>query len=233
MKSKQPRKQRKLYFNAPLHKRRKMLAAHLTENLLLKYDRRNIPVVKGDTVKVMRGSFRGHEDKVAGVNLKRQVVEIEGITTVKADGTKVARTIHPSNLLITKLNLTDKWRRNKLEKGLSEVTKKEIEKEAEEQIKELEKIEAEEKAKAEELEKETEPIQEEKQKEEPKKAKTKEAPKKTEETPKAKTETKKDEVKKEKPTTAKKTEAKKIEKPKSKNVKKTSKKSTKKSEGEK
>lgn len=234
MKSKQPRKQRKLYFNAPLHKRRKMLAAHLTENLLLKYDRRNIPVVKGDTVKVMRGSFRGHEDKVAGVNLKRQVVEIEGITTVKADGTKVARTIHPSNLLITKLNLTDKWRRNKLEKGLSEVTKKEIEKEAEEQIKELEKIEAEEKAKAEELEKETEPIQEEKQKEEPKKAtKTEESPKKTEETPKAKTETKKDEVKKGKPTTAKKTEAKKIEKPKSKNVKKTSKKSTKKSEGEK
>jgi len=158
MNSKQPRKQRKMHFNAPLHKKRKMLASHLAENLLLKYDRRNTTVVKGDTVKVMRGSFRGHEDKVASVNLKKQIVEVEGITTVKADGTKVAKPIHPSNLLITKLNLTDKWRRNKLEKGLSEVTKKEIEKEAEEQIKEQERIESEEKTRA---EKEEEEIKEE------------------------------------------------------------------------
>jgi large subunit ribosomal protein L24 len=104
MKSSQPRKQRKMLYNASLHKKRKHLAAHLTENLLLKYDKRSVAVVKGDTVKVMRGSFRGHEDKVAKVHVKKQNIEVEGITTVKADGTKIARQIHPSNVLSTKLN---------------------------------------------------------------------------------------------------------------------------------
>jgi len=138
MKSIRPGKQRKELFNAPLHKKRKWIASHLEENLLLKYDRRSIPVVKGDTVKVMRGSFKGHEDKIAHVNIKKRYVEIEGLTTTKADGKKIARPLHASNLLITKLNLTDKWRRKKLEKGLSEEAKKEIEKEAEQQLKQKE-----------------------------------------------------------------------------------------------
>src|SRR4030042_6659398 len=116
MKSTMPRKQRKELFNAPLHKKRKWVASHLEENLLLKYDRRSIPVIKGDTVKVMRGSFKGHEDKISHVNVKDQYVEIEGVTMVKAKGQKIAKPIHASNLLITKLNLTDTWRRKKLEK---------------------------------------------------------------------------------------------------------------------
>ena len=138
MKSIKSRKQRKELFNAPIHKKRKWISAHLEENLLLKYDKRAIPIVKGDTVKVMRGSFKGHEDKVAHVSVKKRCVEIEGLTMTKADGKKIAKPMHSSNLLITKLNLTDKWRRKKLERGLSEETKKEIEKEAEDQIKEVE-----------------------------------------------------------------------------------------------
>lgn len=143
MRTTKPGKQRKMFFNAPLHKKRKWIAAHLEESLLLKYDRRSLPVVKGDTVRVMRGSFKGHEDKVVRVNVKKGYLEIEGITMSKADGNKIAKPIHPSNVMITKLNLTDRWRRAKLEKGLSEETKKEIEKEAEEQLREAE-IEAEE-----------------------------------------------------------------------------------------
>lgn len=149
MKSIKSRKQRKELFNAPLHKRRKWISTHLEENLLLKYDKRSVPVVKGDTVRVMRGSFKGHEDKVVQVNIKRRQVEIEGMTMTKADNKKIAKPIHASNLIITKLNLTDKWRRSKLESNLSEETKKEIEKEAKEQIKE---VVEEEKRKAEEME---------------------------------------------------------------------------------
>ncbi len=134
--SMKPSKQRKEMFNAPLHKKRKWVGAHLEENLLLKYDKRAVPVVKGDTVRVMRGSFKGHEDKIVKVNLKKRSIEIEGITMSKADGNKIAKPIHPSNVMIIKLNLTDKWRRQKLERGLSEDTKKEIEEEAEKQIKE-------------------------------------------------------------------------------------------------
>jgi len=152
MKSIKPRKQRYMLYNAPLHKKRKWISSHLAENLLLKYDRRSLPVVKGDTIKVMRGNYRGHEDKISKVNVRDQTVEIEGVTITTAKGTKIAKPIHASTLLITKLNLTDKWRRQKLESGLSETTKKEIEKEAAEQLKihEAEKKAEEEAAKAEE-----------------------------------------------------------------------------------
>ncbi len=141
-----------MLYNAPLHKKRKWISSHLAENLLLKYDRRSLPVVKGDTVKVMRGNYRGHEDKISKVNVRDQTVEIEGVTITTAKGTKIAKPIHASTLLITKLNVTDKWRRQKLESGLSETTKKEIEKEAAEQLKarEAEQKAEEEAAKAEE-----------------------------------------------------------------------------------
>jgi large subunit ribosomal protein L24 len=139
MKSIKSRKQRKEYFNAPLHKKRKWISSHMDENLLLKYDRRSMPLVKDDTVKVMRGSYKGHEGKVTRINQRRRQVEVEGLVMTKADGKKIAKPIHASNLLITKLNLIDRWRRKKLEKNLSDELKKEIEKEAEEQIIETEK----------------------------------------------------------------------------------------------
>jgi large subunit ribosomal protein L24 len=138
MKSLKSRKQRKEYFNAPLHKKRKWISSHLEENLLLKYDKRRVTLVEGDNVKIMRGSFKGHEGKITNVNQRRRFVEVEGLVMTKADGKKIPKPIHASNLLITKLNLTDKWRRDKLERTLSDDVKKEIEKEAEKQIIETE-----------------------------------------------------------------------------------------------
>src|SRR5688500_6257764 len=112
--SSQPRKQRYARYNAPLHIRRKQIASHLSETLILRYNRRAVPVVKGDVVRVMRGAFRGHEDKIASVDLKLRKVTVEGVTITKADGKKKARPVDPSNLLITKLHLTDKLRRERL-----------------------------------------------------------------------------------------------------------------------
>jgi ribosomal protein L24 len=113
----------------------------------------------------MRGNYRGHEDKISKVNVRDQTVEIEGVTITTAKGTKIAKPIHASTLLIIKLNITDKWRRRKLESGLSETTKKEIEKEAAQQLKiyEAEQKAKEEAAKTEEKQKEEtkEPLREE------------------------------------------------------------------------
>ena len=153
----QPRKQRKFLYNAPLHKKRKWVSAHIAEDLILKYRRRSLPVVRGDTVKIMRGEFKGTIGKVRRVNTKKGSIEIEGVTITKVDGKKVSRPVHASNVLITKLNLTDPWRRRKLEEGLPEEVKEEIEKEAEEQIKIIE----EEKEREEEVEETKEEIKEE------------------------------------------------------------------------
>jgi large subunit ribosomal protein L24 len=204
MTSIKPRKQRYMCYNAPLHKKRKWISSHLAENLLLKYDRRSLPVVKGDTVKVMRGNYRGHEDKISKVNVRDQTVEIEGVTITTAKGTKIAKPIHASALLITKLNITDRWRRQKLESGLSETTKKEIEKEAAEQLEihEAEQKEKEEAAKAEEkLKEETKkPLKEEITSETPEEVAETVAEEKI---PKEKVETKSSKPSKKKPATKK------------------------------
>ena len=232
-----PRKQRKEIYNAPFHKKRKWISSHLEENLLLKYDKRAVSVVKGDTVRVMRGSFRGHEDKVAHVNVNKRNIEIEGITMSKADGNKIAKPLHASNVKIIKLNLTDKWRRKKLERGLSEETKKEIEKEAEDQIKEVEeerKKEEEEKAleeKEEDIEEPEKPEEAEKPEEKPKPKKPKAEEKKVEKKPAPKTKPKKEKPKAKKKTTAPKKPSEKKETPaKKKTVKKAPAKTTKKKE---
>ncbi|MCK4366895.1 MAG: 60S ribosomal protein L26, partial [Thermoplasmata archaeon] len=40
---------------------------------------------------------------------------IEGLTRKKADGTQIGKKIHPSNLIITKLDLSDPMRRERFE----------------------------------------------------------------------------------------------------------------------
>ncbi|MBU1159077.1 MAG: 50S ribosomal protein L24 [Candidatus Thermoplasmatota archaeon] len=110
-------KQRKARANAPLHKKRRMVAAHLSSTLMSEYNVRSLTVKRGDTVKVVRGpeGVKGVESKVASVDLNECKIIIENITIAKADGTQKPRAIDPSNVLITKLDLSDPWRKRKLD----------------------------------------------------------------------------------------------------------------------
>lgn len=108
--SKRPSKQRKYAFNAPIHIKRKLLGVNLSKELRKKYGRRNIPAVKGDTVKIMNGKFKKKTGKIIEVFTKMGKVTIEGIQVKKQDGSKANIKLHPSNLQITELNLNDKKR---------------------------------------------------------------------------------------------------------------------------
>ncbi|MDT7858452.1 MAG: 50S ribosomal protein L24 [Candidatus Aenigmarchaeota archaeon] len=116
-KSKKPRKQRKFLYNAPLHIRRKMISAHLSKELRKKYKRRSIPLRKGDEVKVMRGEFKGTIGKIVRIDTKEYKVYIDTVKKKRSIGTEYLVPIHPSNLLITNLNLEDKYRIKMLERG--------------------------------------------------------------------------------------------------------------------
>lgn len=111
-----PSKQRKTLFQAPDHIRYKQFAALLSPDLRKTYMVRNVPVRRGDTVRVMRGDRKGFEGKVSRVDRKNYRIYIEGLTREKVDGTTVFVPVHPSKVLITKLNLDDKWRRKILER---------------------------------------------------------------------------------------------------------------------
>ncbi len=112
--SSKPSKQRKFLRTAPIHKRRKIMSAHLSMDLRLKYNRRSFPIRSGDVVQVVRGDYKGMEGKVVKVNHKDYRITVEGITRERADGRTVFIPIHPSNVIIKKLNLDDKWRLERL-----------------------------------------------------------------------------------------------------------------------
>jgi len=126
--SKQPRKQRKYRRNAPMNILRKFLSVHLSKDLIKKYGKRNIPIRKGDKVKISRGQFKKKTGKAEKIFLKRGKVLIEGITLTKKDGSKVPYLLQPSNLIITELNLEDKMRKKILELVVNKEVKGEVKK---------------------------------------------------------------------------------------------------------
>ena len=113
----QTRKQRKYKFNAPLHVKHKMVSSALSKELRKEYGIRSVPVRKGDFVKVITGQFRGKSGKVTKVSISLIDCHVEGATISRADGTESFYPIHPSNVMITKLELTDKTRVAKIERA--------------------------------------------------------------------------------------------------------------------
>ena len=106
----QPRKQRKYRYNAPLHLRHKMLSAHLDKALRNEYKRRSFPLRKGDEVVIFTGEHRKKRGKITGVDMKKLKVLVEGVVRKKVSGQEVQIPIDPSNVVITKLDMSDKKR---------------------------------------------------------------------------------------------------------------------------
>jgi large subunit ribosomal protein L24 len=100
IKSSKPRKQRKNFFERPLHEKRNSLAGHLSKDLRKKMGKRGISLRKGDTVRIMRGKHFGKEGKITGVDYKKGLVFVEKITRKKSDGTEIPVGIPASKLLV-------------------------------------------------------------------------------------------------------------------------------------
>ena len=110
--SKQPRKQRKYRFNAPLHIKGKFLSSHLSKELRKKIGKRSLRIRKGDKVMIMRGQFKKKKNTVERVDLKNNKVYISGAELKKKSGAKSFYPIDPSNIMITEL-VEDKKRLKK------------------------------------------------------------------------------------------------------------------------
>lgn len=115
--SEQPRKQRKARFQASAHEKTRFLNAPLTKSLAEKYGKKAVRVVKGDTVRLTRGDFSGEEGIVDAVDTGRAKLVVHGVISTKADGTEVPRVVDASKVEITKLNLNDKRRGEKMGEG--------------------------------------------------------------------------------------------------------------------
>ncbi len=103
------------------------MAAPLSTELRTTYGRRSIPVRTGDTVRIVRGDFSGVEGKVSDIDTARQRLFVEGVTREKVAGTSEKVSVHCTKVMVTRLNLDDKWRADSLRESKTAVEKTEAE----------------------------------------------------------------------------------------------------------
>lgn len=90
------------------------ICSNLSSNLKKEYNRKSLRIVKGDSVKIMRGEYKGVEGKVEKLNTVKGRLSIEGVQREKIKGGQVKVQIHASNVRIMSLQLDDKYRKNKI-----------------------------------------------------------------------------------------------------------------------
>jgi len=114
--TKKPSTARRNMYNAPNHKKRKYISAPLSPSLRVEYGTRSMPVIADDTVSITKGDRKLAEGRVLRVNTKDLKIYIEGVTRTRQDGSTVQIPIRAENVMITRLNLDDVWRRDMLER---------------------------------------------------------------------------------------------------------------------
>jgi large subunit ribosomal protein L26e len=123
--SSSPRRQRKALYTAHSAERRVRMGVPLSRELRSRFHARTIPVRKGDTVRVLSGSFAGREERVAKVHRRDYRVTLDNVTLKTAEEKLKPLTLSVGNLVITRLNLSDPWRRRSLRVKEEEVTPEE------------------------------------------------------------------------------------------------------------
>lgn len=93
----------------------KSVSSNLSDDLRNQYHKRSSNVIKGDTVRIIRGEYKGVEGKVEKINTEKGRLSIEGVQREKIKGGQVKVQIHASNVQITSLKLDDNFRKNKIE----------------------------------------------------------------------------------------------------------------------
>jgi len=94
----------------------KQICATISKDLRKKYSRRSVRIMANDTVKVIRGEYKGITGKVSKISTNNSSIAIEGNKKEKLKGDKIDVYIHSSNVIVTSLNTDDKWRIKILEK---------------------------------------------------------------------------------------------------------------------
>ena len=104
-----------MIYRATYTTKSKQLGSALSKDLHKKYGKRSVRVIEGDSIKIVRGEFKGVDGKISKISTQKSSVSIEGIKKEKTKGDKFDVYIHTSNLVVTSLNTGDRWRMAKLE----------------------------------------------------------------------------------------------------------------------
>ena len=86
----------------------------LSEELREKYKKRSVRLRVGDSVRIVKGEFKGIEGKVTKIDGKKGTLSIEGVTREKIAGGTAQVPVNASKVVIANLNLEDKARKGRL-----------------------------------------------------------------------------------------------------------------------
>jgi large subunit ribosomal protein L24 len=120
-----PRRQRRAVYEADTFERRRRMTVPLSRELRRRFHLRSVPLRKGDTVRVMRGSYVGREERVAKLNRRDYTVTLDNVTLKSGEEKLKPLPVRTNHLLIVRLNLADSWRRESLQVREEEVTPEE------------------------------------------------------------------------------------------------------------
>ena len=88
----------------------------LSKELRQKHLVKTVRPVKGDSVRILKGGFKGIEGKISSVDPHVGKIYVEGVSREKIAGGKTgAVPIDASKVMVTVLNLEDDVRRERLE----------------------------------------------------------------------------------------------------------------------
>ena len=105
----------RMIYQATFQIRSKQLGSSLSKDLQKKYGKKSTRAIVGDTITILRGEFKGVSGKITKISTEKTSVTIEGVKKEKTKGDKFDVYIHTSNVVVTSLNTSDKWRISKLE----------------------------------------------------------------------------------------------------------------------
>ena len=105
----------RMIYQATFQTRSKQLGSALSKDLQKKYGKKSTRAIEGDSITILRGEFKGVSGKITKISKEKTSVTVEGVKKEKTKGDKFDVYIHTSNLVVTALNTSDKWRIAKLE----------------------------------------------------------------------------------------------------------------------
>ena len=95
--------------------RSKQVSSPLSKELKKKFSKKSVRVIEGDSIKIVRGEFKGVDGKISKISIQKSSLAIEGVKKEKTKGEKFDVYVHSSNVIVTGLNSDDKWRVSKLQ----------------------------------------------------------------------------------------------------------------------
>ena len=125
-KSKKPSKQRLYEHETPKNEAHKLMSAPLSKKLRTEHGYRTLPVREGDSIIIVRGEYKGKKGKISKTDPVKHRIFVDGIGGKKTDAQEIAIPLHPSNVIIEKINSKDRYRRdNIVKRRIPDDTKKE------------------------------------------------------------------------------------------------------------